>query len=223
MCFLHRLIHTICYLLEESSITIITEKIMNWNKGESAMYMNLKIGINENDIEAVKATRIMAEEKYLALEKNLPGNPDECDYLYWLSLYMLMSKLEFLIYKDEIGMCNGSGFSKKKQLKEATVYNTGVFTEGKPYTSEKMVNHMGSKVLVSDPKDGMVDIYSMEGKFLEKAALAKSPSSLSTKKKRELDDLQDFIKENGLYSSSMYSQYWIDKFTETYGYTPGQP
>lgn len=59
------------------------------------------------------------------------------------------------------------------KLKEKIVYNTGILMEQRFYSDEKLKDYIGSKVLVTSPQDGKIQVYSLEGVFLADAFIRK--------------------------------------------------
>ncbi len=54
-----------------------------------------------------------------------------------------------------------------------TVYHRGIFITGKYYYSDDFANLLGKNVLVTDPVDGSVEVFSVEGKHLTTAFVQK--------------------------------------------------
>lgn len=57
-----------------------------------------------------------------------------------------------------------------------TIYNKGIFIKGKYYYCDDFANLRGRNVLVTDPVDGIVEVFSREGKHLTTAFVEKSKS-----------------------------------------------
>lgn len=79
---------------------------------------------------------------------------------------------------------------------------------------------------LSDVLGRIVDVAINENEIRKeknKKRIRNARHPLSEKEKEGLTDLEVFKREYGLYSASMYNQYWIDKFIEIYGYEPELP
>lgn len=61
-----------------------------------------------------------------------------------------------------------------------TVYNRGIFITGKYYYSDDFANLLGRNVLVTDPVDGSVEVFSTEGKHLTTAFVKDSDKKINS-------------------------------------------
>lgn len=73
----------------------------------------------------------------------------------------------------ERGISRKAAEVMQSEKKAHTVYHRGIFIAGKYYYSDDFANLLGKNVLVTDPVDGSVEVFSRDGKHLTTAFVQK--------------------------------------------------
>ena len=164
--------------------------------------MKIVIGISDADIQTIRKVRLIAEMNCNEYERKKDteefSGMDAAEYEEWVYRYSLFNRMEALIDNqlaldgqvapasstgerlfefstvlEEQCLCENQCRVKDMDLMTAFVCFSGILIKRSKYWSHILMDFLGTRVLVTVPKDGKIAVYSMEGQYLTDAFIVK--------------------------------------------------
>lgn len=187
-------VEIISYSTDETGMAPQIEKVAKWDRAKDELNMLNKIESilfahehmvekNKMDFEYIiskitsGATRIyyrIGEVSRNTVHLTVKDELDSEEVIAELVLTFTDSECYLDVIKAPERGSDRKAIDVLKSKKTAyTVYHRGIFITGKYYYSDDFANLLGKNVLVTDPVDGSVEVFSIDGKHLTTAFVQK--------------------------------------------------